>query len=155
MARLRGGEWTYEPGCDAIFDLMLGPTDAPGELTVEQLAVAWEFERAGMMADCRRNPNPAWRPWGWWAFDQHEPKPEGQIAEMLRLLELGELDEAEVRAVEQRARDALKAADWADHVEQVGAVTTAPASAREGMRERRARDREGWRRVLKAVEGAL
>jgi hypothetical protein len=96
----------YEPTVNATLDLTMGPTDAPGELTVEQLEVAWEVERDSLMDHCRRNPNPGWRSWGWWQFEAGEEMPRGRDAETLRLAELGELRDDELAALQERANEA-------------------------------------------------
>lgn len=150
MPRLRGG-WVYDRSCGAILDLMIGPTDAPGELTVEQLEVAWAVERDGIMEDCRRNPTPGWRPWGWWEFSMREPQPEGAAAEALRLLELGEMDTAEVAAVKRRALGVLQGVEAANRAENMGAITTGPQDAARSMRARRDSDARKWRRVAEAL----
>ena len=112
MTRLRHGGFTYDREAGAVIDLMMGPTDAPGELTIDQLETAWEFERREVMESCRRNPNPGWRPWAFWQFELREPKPDGRVAEGVRLAELSELWPEELAALEQRAKDARESWAW-------------------------------------------
>ena len=40
MPRFRDRVWRYESTIRATLDFLMGPTDAPGELTVEQLGAA-------------------------------------------------------------------------------------------------------------------
>ena len=151
MPRLQdAGGWRYDPerdGLDALLGLVLGPVE--DGLTVEQLEVAWTVEGDRLMADCRRNPNPGWRPAGWWLFTAGEPRPEDGPAEALRLVELGELDGDELEAVRERAAEALGGIGAMDRAEDAGAV--GPQGA--GVRMRAGRDARAvvWREVLAAL----
>jgi hypothetical protein len=112
MPRLRDRRWRYEPTVEATLDLMIGPTDAPGELTVGQLEVAWEVER-DRITDGYNGP-PGTRPWAFWVFDLGEepPRPDdddqgGSFAlEAVRLAELGELTDDELAALREQANEA-------------------------------------------------
>ena len=125
--------------------LVLGPTEDSPPIGV--LKRAWKVFGPEMMKRSGDDPRPD-RPWGFWRFNLGEEPPGSYQEQIIRLMELGELTDDEIRAVERRAGEALRAADWADHVEAAGAVTVGPAGALERMRERRAADREEWRRVL-------
>jgi hypothetical protein len=84
----------------AILDLEIGP--AEGGLTVEELSVAWEVERAGVMDRLRVGS----RPWAYWWFELGEDKPRNTAAEAVRLAELGELGAGELAALRERATEA-------------------------------------------------
>lgn len=71
--------------------------------------------------------------------------------DVLELVLSGGLTDGERATLAVRARDAIEAADWADHLDEVGAVVTSPASAREEMRARRGADRLAWQRVIEAL----
>ena len=105
MPRLRERLWRYEPPVNAGIDLLMGPTDAPGELTVDQLEVAWELERERMLREYR---GPAGtRPWAFWWFNLGEEMPHDWAAEAVRLAELGELRDDELAALRERANEAM------------------------------------------------
>jgi hypothetical protein len=72
---------------DAAVDLLMGPTDAPGKLTVDQLEVAWLMERDRVLDEYRGPPGT--RPWAYWRFDLGEEKPANWGEEAIRLAELG------------------------------------------------------------------
>jgi hypothetical protein len=76
---------------------------------------------------------------------QHDP------VAALGAVQSGGLTEGELEAIRVRAVEAIRAADWGDHIEEVGAVTTTPP-ARESMALRRAADREAWCQVLEAID---
>ena len=104
MPRLRERLWRYEPPVNADIDLLMGPTDAPGELTIDQLEVAWEIERERMLRDYR---GPAGtRPWAYWWFDLGEEMPDDWGAQAIRLAKLGELTDAELAALRERSIEA-------------------------------------------------
>ena len=86
---------------------MLGPTDAPGELTVDELELAWKVQGDRVMqyygnVEARAGT----RPWAWWHFDMGETMPDGDLAEATRLMELGELRPDELAALKERAVEA-------------------------------------------------
>ena len=119
MPRFRDRVWRYRPTVDATLDLVMGPT--AGELTVEELKAAWEVERDALMANCKSNPTPGWRPWAWWAFDAGEEKPRERAAETIRLAELGELEADEVVALRERANEAkLRVGTAAERISALG-----------------------------------
>lgn len=128
--------------------LVLGPD---GDAPMGVLRRGWQRFGAEMLADCRRNPVPGWRPAGWWMFDVCEPKPDGDAAEARRLVELGVLKGEELVAVERRARDAIHGIEAMNRAEAAGAVKTGPDGVGPEMRERRERDRLAWGRVLEAL----
>lgn len=103
MPRLRDRRWRYEATIDATVALIMGPTDGPNEMTVDELAVAWEVERDRIMS---AYGGPAGtRPWGFWQFDLGEPMPAGNGAEAVRLAELGLLTVEEAAALQERANE--------------------------------------------------
>jgi hypothetical protein len=104
MPRLRELLWRHEPRVNASIDLLMGPTDAPGELTVDQLEVAWQIERDRLLSEYRGPPGT--RPWAWWWFDLGEQQPHDWAAEAVRLAELGELRDDELAALRERANEA-------------------------------------------------
>ena len=104
MPRIRERLWRHEPTVNAAIDLTMGPTDAEGELTVDQLEVAWEIEGDRLMSEYR---GPAGtRPWAHWWFDLGEQQPADWAAETVRLGELGELGADELAALRERANEA-------------------------------------------------
>ena len=76
--------------------------DAPGELTVEELELAWGFQRERVMSAYSEPAYAGSRPWAWWHFDTGEEMPEGDRAEAVRLAELGELRPDELAALSER-----------------------------------------------------
>jgi hypothetical protein len=114
MPRVRG---RLDPaGRDPTFDLLMGPTDAPGEYTVEELGVLWERHGPEIMAG-RHGRHDGTRPWAWWVFEAGEEQPgpvwnsetcqwEGEGDETVRLVELGELTDAELAALREQANEA-------------------------------------------------
>jgi hypothetical protein len=46
------------------------------------------------------------RPWAWWVFDRGEEKPRSQVAEAVRLAELGQLTDDELAVLRERADEA-------------------------------------------------
>jgi hypothetical protein len=99
---VRGTQWRYEPSCALTNALVLGP-EGFSEVTLEMLQTGWLAARDALLESCRRNPNPAWRPWGWWAFEAGEPQPNSEEDEAARLAQLGELREEELSELEHRA----------------------------------------------------
>ena len=96
----------------------MGPTDAPGELTVDELELAWEFQRDRMMQhyDSNVQARAGTRPWGWWHFDMGQTMPDGDLAEAARLAELGELRPEELAALREAAIEAgLRVGTDAEH----------------------------------------
>jgi hypothetical protein len=91
-----------------IMALALGPSEATGEWSMGQLKRAWSLYGGRLMADRR---TPGTRPWGWWAFEAREGRPEGEQAEALRLSELGELSPGEIAEVLERAQDEIQYAE--------------------------------------------
>lgn len=100
MTRLRDTSWRYDPSLPVRLSLIMGPGDG---LTDEQLAAAWRVEGPQLMESCRDNPNPAWRCWAYWRFELGEPQPPDEVAEAVRLAELGELRPDEIANLRRRA----------------------------------------------------
>jgi hypothetical protein len=99
VTRIRGDVIpTREVG--VILDLILGPTE--GELTVEQLELAWAAYGDDVMRGWSPG-RPGLRPWAFWEFDLREKQPED---EPIRLAELGLLRENEIAAIAERANEA-------------------------------------------------
>jgi hypothetical protein len=78
---------------DAL-DLVMGPDEFSNPDERQQRA-AWEWWRDELMGRYARR---GCRPWAWWVFEAGEdrPRPDDELA---RLLERGELDDAEMREV--------------------------------------------------------
>jgi hypothetical protein len=82
-----------------LLDFAIGPQRVhfqqfSDEEVLAAAEVAWPRWREQVMA----NQQPGRRGWGWWMFEAREPWPRG-LAEIERLLELGELDDAEQDAI--------------------------------------------------------
>ncbi len=89
------------------FELHVGPLLHVGVSDAELdalLRAAWEHRRGELLADWRR---PGERPWAWWAFDPELPQPSPGADEVLALLDLGELPDAEVESVFSEAIQTL------------------------------------------------
>jgi hypothetical protein len=114
MPRVRG---RLDPtGRSPTFDLLIGPTDAPGEYTIEELELLWERHGPEIMAG-PHGRHGGTRPWAWWVFEAGEEQPspvwdsetrqwEGEGDETVRLVELGELTDAELAALREQANEA-------------------------------------------------
>lgn len=133
---------------ELVMTLMLGPHLGGGVWSENQLRRGWKAYRSRLEGGPSR---PGSRCWAWWRFEQDSEPPDGDAAQALRLLELGEVADEERAGLRVRAREAVEAADWADHLDATGSIVTSPASARETMRERRERDRLAWGQVLEAL----
>ena len=116
MTRLRDQRWHYEPNVDLTIALILGPS-VDGD--VEQLEAAWRVERESLLENCRRNPIPGWRPWGWWVFEAGGEPPADEVEEAARLAAMGELSPDEFTGLEDRARGSER---WAKVLEAVEAA---------------------------------
>ena len=104
MARLRlrvEPDKRHHPG----LDLLMGPTDAPGEYSAAELEVLWPTYRGEIM-DGPNGRQGGKRPWAWWTFECGEQCPDDPADEAVRLAELGELTAAEVAALREAALDA-------------------------------------------------
>ena len=77
--------------------------------------------------------------------------PDSYPDRLLRLLELGELTDEERERARVRAQGAIRAAEWMNYTEDVGAVRTGPAGAGVRMRERRDARALAWERVQAAL----
>jgi hypothetical protein len=100
MTRIRPGLGIPPRESGVTLDLIVGPTE--GELTVEQLELAWEAYGAEVMRDCSGVGLPGTRPWGYWRFELREDRPDGD-GEPIRLAELGLLRDEEIAAIAERA----------------------------------------------------
>ena len=134
-----------------MLTLVLGPHEGDGDWTSAQLRRGWAVYRERLMTSSG-GTRPGDRPWAHWEFDLGERMPDRYVDRVLQLLELGELSDGEIKLLERRAHEGVRAVDWANHLEDAGAVVTGPVGAAERMRERRDADAVAWRRVLGAVE---
>ena len=87
---------------DVELGMLIGPVQGDG-LSDEDLELGWHYHGARLL---EQYVGPATRPWGWWAFEAGEPKPDGREAEAVRLAELGELDDEELATLRERANEA-------------------------------------------------
>ena len=87
---------------DVVWPLLIGPTDRD-PFTFEDLEVAWRHHRDELLR--RHAGRDGRRPWGWWEFEAGEEQPRGDD-ETVRLAELGELTDAELAALHERATEA-------------------------------------------------
>lgn len=92
---------TVALGSDVHLALAIGPTEGDG-LTLEDLRIGWRYHGDGVCAEHRSCA----RPWGWWQFEAGEEMPLKRDEETLRLAELGELTDAELAALRERATEA-------------------------------------------------
>ena len=99
---------------DLHLALVIGPVEGD-DLSVDDLAVAWVHHRDTVMEEYV-GPR-CTRPWGFWRFELGEepPRPtwnsdarklDNPHAETLRLAEVGELTDAELAALRERANEA-------------------------------------------------
>ncbi len=116
MPRLRDGGLRpgFDPAKPATIDLRLGPVD--GELSVDELELAWSVQRERIMTLYAEPAYAGARPWAYWAFDLEEEMPDGDLAEAVRLAELGELRLDELAALKEQAVEAgLRVGTDAEH----------------------------------------
>lgn len=137
-----------------ILDLCMGPTDAPGEYTAEELEALWLLYRDQIMSGPQGRQSGR-RPWGWWQFDAGEPQSawdgteERYGDETVRLAQLGELTVEEVAALREEANEArLRIGTDAEHI--AGGWRTTP-----GAVSMDACAVELWERVEAALEAGL
>jgi hypothetical protein len=76
--------------------LTLGSSRVGPEWTAGQLKRGWSLYRDEVMGGPRSAGS---RPWAWWEFEAHEPKPEREADEALALFRLGVLGPDEMLAV--------------------------------------------------------
>lgn len=98
--------WTspvFRRDLDLELGLLIGPTEGDG-LDHEDYELGWHYHAARILEEYVGPA--ATRPWGWWAFKADEPMPDGREGEAVRLAELGELDDAELAALRERANEA-------------------------------------------------
>lgn len=69
----------------------------------------------------------------------------------LELVRAGGLDDDQRERLRVRALEAIRHAEWTDHLEEIGALVTSPPAAAAGMRARREANAAAWRRVLDAL----
>jgi hypothetical protein len=103
VTRIARGITVPPDDIEATLALMLGPR---GELTEEQLELAWEAygdDLAMGKPGCRGLPGT--RPWAYWRFELGEDPPDGDGA-AIRLAELGLLGDDEIAAIAERANEA-------------------------------------------------
>jgi hypothetical protein len=145
----------HEPG----FEFLMGPTDAPGEYTAEELEVLWPLHRDKIMAGPQGRHHGT-RPWAWWAFEAGEPRPEerwipsewgpfgrmeGVGDETVRLAELGELTAEQLAALREGATEAKLRVGTAEERISGGGRNTPGAVSMD------AQDVELWERVEAAL----
>ena len=131
---------------DLDLSLTLGPDE--DSLPMDVLRRAWS-----VYGDELRHPaRPGSRCWGEWVFEIGEEPPEGEQAQVMRLLELGQLTDEEREQLRERAQGAIRHAEWMNHCEDLGGITTGPRGAAAAMRARRDENARQWRLVLEAVE---
>jgi hypothetical protein len=93
----------------------------------EAAKAAWDHHRDELME--RRGGQAGTRPWGYWAYERGEELPADRVESVLRLLEAGELSDAEREKI-------LSEAKWAqEHQDDPDYSFTSPPEAAERMTE--------------------
>ncbi len=116
--RGHGSALSIEQARELRFELCVGPVEwelrriaATDAQAFEVLEAAWRLVSEELVAEFRRT-QPGSRPWGWWQFDIEEERPsfsgDGAMAELARLVELGEVVEPEIGAIFARADAKLR-----------------------------------------------
>lgn len=89
----------FDPASDEAFALAFGAP--PGwDIPLARLEAVWRDLGSEAEATVRwGGRQPGRRSWGWWVFDVGEEPPDRSTGQAERLLELGELDDAEIGAL--------------------------------------------------------
>jgi hypothetical protein len=90
---------------DRIFDLELDLLiGSRGEFTEAEPERGWRVDGRELTEGARARSG-CWRPWGWWRFEAGREEP-CRAEEVVYLAECGELTDAEVAAIAERANEA-------------------------------------------------